>query len=80
MFSIGLEKKRIGLHYSLIPFPFQLFRSPFLQPKLAPAEKTIRLGPGCRPRSAFEWLDPFPWGLHTHFSNLSCAILIQHRA
>src|SRR4030042_5847865 len=42
---------------------------PHLLPQLAPAEETIRLGPGCRPPPAFEWLAPFPWGLHTHSSN-----------
>jgi hypothetical protein len=30
--------------------------------------------------SAFECLEPFPWRLHTHSSNLSCATFIQHRA
>jgi len=31
-------------------------------------------------RSAFECLEPFPWRLHTHSSNLSCTISLKHRA
>ena len=69
-----------ALKLDLSTSTFQFFWSTFLKPEFTPAEKTIRLGPGCRPHPAFEWLDPSPWGLHTYSSNLSCAIFIQHRA
>ena len=81
-FSIPLEPVWVsGLHSTLSLFSFWLFWSPFLQPQLAPAEKTIRFGPGCRLHTRLKYAATrLSVGLHTHSSNLSFATFIQHRA
>src|SRR4030042_289626 len=52
IFSLPLANSSLTkgqyLYNSLLTLTFQLFWCPFLKPQLAPAEETIRLGPGCR--------------------------------